>query len=399
MRIALVTETFPPEVNGVGRTLLRLSIGLRDKGHELEVVRPTHLEEDGSTPAPVPQWVVPGAPLPGYPRLRFGFYCRRRLLKRWRQRTPDVIHVATEGPLGLAAQSAARKLRIPVASSFHTNFHAYGEFYGYGLLTGVALSYLRLFHNRADCTLVPSRETVDKLHRYGFRRLGLLTRGVDTALFDPGRRSTALRRSWGAAQEDPVVLYVGRLAKEKNLELAIQVFDDLKECQPRARCVLVGDGPLETVIANRHPDVRMSGLKRGEELAAHYASGDILIFPSLTETFGNVVLEGMASGLAVVAFDYAAAGEHITNGVDGVTVRRGDGLELGRQTMSLASSPARWREMGMAARSTAESLTWEAVVDSWESRLRELTCLLSTDEPLPTFRSAAKLDYSKTQSS
>ena len=263
----------------------------------------------------------------------------------------------------------------------------------------MALSYLRLFHNRADCTLVPSRETVDKLHRYGFRRLGLLTRGVDTALFDPGRRSTALRRSWGAAQEDPVVLYVGRLAKEKNLELAIQVFDDLKECQPRARCVLVGDGPLETVIANRHPDVCMSGLKRGEELAAHYASGDILIFPSLTETFGNVVLEGMASGLAVVAFDYAAAGEHITNGVDGVTVRRGDGLELGRQTMSLASSPARWREMGMAARSTAESLTWEAVVDSWESRLRELTCLLSTDEPLPTFRSAAKLDYSKTQSS
>ena len=238
-------------------------------------------------------------PIPVYEGLRFGLPAPRKLLRRWRETStrPDVVHIATEGPLGLSAQWAARRLGVPVSTTFHTNFHDYGRFYGLGGLRRLGGAYLRWFHNRASCTLVPAQDARERLEVDGFERVGILTRGVDTGLFRPDRRDAELRRSWGAGPNDLVVVFVSRLAEEKNPKLAAAAFAEVKRLVPRSRCVAVGDGPARRQMKELVPHLHFCGMRRGPDLAAHYASADLFLFPSLTETFGNVVLEGMASGL------------------------------------------------------------------------------------------------------
>jgi glycosyltransferase involved in cell wall biosynthesis len=374
MRVTLVTETYPPEVNGVALTLERLVAGLAARGHRLEVVRPRQ-PGDGAPALPtngVPQLLVGGLPIPVYRELRFGCYNRRKLLRRWRQEAPDVVHVATEGPLGLSAIFAARRLGLPLSSSFHTNFHTYGSYYGLSLLTGRAVAYLRYVHNQADCTLVPSPDTLAALERQGFRNLAVLGRGVDLERFDPARRSDRLRRTWGAGPGSPVVLYVGRLAPEKNVGLAVDSFRRLGDRVPGARMVLVGDGPARRELERANPDLHFAGQRVGTDLAAHYASGDILLFPSLTETFGNVLTEALASGLAVVAFDYAAAAMHVRHLRDGVLVARGDDRAFRDEAARLAAQPATIARLRRAARERATTLSWPAIVTAFESRLERM---------------------------
>ncbi|MEM9598027.1 MAG: glycosyltransferase family 1 protein, partial [Acidobacteriota bacterium] len=309
MRISLVTETFPPEVNGVARTLKELATGLMKRGHDLDVVRPH--QGPGEDSAAAPPWTtrtVTGVPMGFYPGLRFGLPAPLALARRWNRHRPDVVHIATEGPLGLSALAMAKAMGVPICSSFHTNFHEYGDFYGYGGLRRLAVAFLRAFHNRTQRTLVPSPDVRDALDRRGFERLDLLGRGVDTELFSPTRRSDALRRSWGAGGDDVVAVFVSRLAREKNPALAARTFAELTRRVPGCRAVVVGDGPAMAEMRRRIPEAVFCGMRRGEDLAVHYASADLLLFPSLTETFGNVLTEGLASGLVPVAFDYAAAG-------------------------------------------------------------------------------------------
>jgi glycosyltransferase involved in cell wall biosynthesis len=368
LRVSLVTETYPPEVNGVAGTLERLCGGLAARGHEVRVVRPRPSEPVGD--GPVRQIVVPGAPLPGYGRLRFGWYCPRRLAELWRAEPPDVVHVATEGPLGLAALRCAGRLGLPVTSTFHTNFDQYVRFYGVGALRRAARSYLRWFHNRAACTLAPTAAQREALTARGFLRVGVLSRGVDADLFHPGRRSGELRRSWDAAEGSLVVLSVGRLAAEKNLSLLERSAQALVEAVPGARIVLVGDGPEHGRLRREHPDFVFCGERRGEDLATCYASADLFLFPSLTETFGNVVAEAMASGLAVVAFDRAAAAELIEDAVQGILVRPEEPAAFPRRAVELAlEGSARVRAMGRLARGAAEAHGWDAVVGRWEACL------------------------------
>lgn len=373
LQIDLITETFPPEVNGVARTLEQLVSGLSDRGHRVGVVRPRQRQETRTPEFTADRLLVPGAPLPGYRRLRFGFYCRRSLARRWRHRQPDVVHVATEGPLGLAAIHAANRRRIPICSSFHTNFHSYGQFYGYGMLIRQALLYLRFVHNQTHRTLVPAPDTLETLRQQGFRNLAILGRGVDTRLFSPSRRSQRLRRQWGVHESAPAVLYVGRLAAEKNICLAIRAVLALRQRIPDTRFILVGDGPEEEELRRRYPDFEFSGVRTGVDLATHYASGDLLVFPSVTETFGNVVLEGMASGLAVVAFDYAAASLHIQHDLNGVKAPLGESKRFIEQTFRLGREPSLWRDLGRAARLTADRNSWTAVVEQFEDHLRVLS--------------------------
>ncbi|NCT66296.1 MAG: glycosyltransferase family 1 protein [Rhodanobacteraceae bacterium] len=325
MRIAIVTETWPPEINGVALTVQALARGLADLGHTVELVRPyqdgheTDAEHGGH-----PQLVLRGAALPRYPQLRFGLPARQRLLRHWRAQRPDALYIATEGPLGLSALGAARRLGIPACTGFHTRFDEFARHYGLGWLAPVAFAYLRRFHNRALATLVPTTELADFLGAHGFRSVHLLRRGVDTGLFHPARRDQALRAEWGLAPDDCAVIHVGRLAAEKNLELAARAFHAIRARLPRARFVVVGDGPARPELAARHPEIVFAGVRRGEDLARHYASGDLFLFPSLTETFGNVTLEALASGVPVVAWDYGAAREHIRGAAAGAAVPRGD---------------------------------------------------------------------------
>ncbi len=366
--LALVTETWPPEINGVAMTLSRLADGLHARGWRVTLVRPRQGGDDVTDPG---ELLVPGLPIPGYAGLRFGLPVVMTLRRHWQQQRPDIVHIATEGPLGWAALQVARHLKIPVTTTFHTNFHRYCTHYRLGVLRGLVTRHLRTFHNRSACTMAPNADICRTLLDEGYRNVVLLGRGVDTRLFDPARRNPELRAAWGAGEDDMVVLYVGRLAPEKNLRTALAAFESIAQRSPRARMVWVGDGPELQKMRRRYPEQVFCGARVGEELAAHYASADLFLFPSLTETYGNVVPEAMASGLAVVAFDYAAAAMHIAHGENGLLAPLGDQQAFIREALALAAEPALVRRFGSAARHSVGEHAWDAVCDRFENYLRD----------------------------
>lgn len=384
MRIALVTETFPPEVNGVAMTLRRLVDGLIQRGHRVQVVRPRQGRGDvGGVDGAVEHVCVPGVPIPRYSDLKMGLPCRGRLVRLWRnapEGLPDAVHIATEGPLGASALWAARKLAIPIGTSFHTNFHTYGRHYGYHFATGVLMKWFRYLHNAASYTLVPSQDVKAALEAEGFANVAVLSRGVDGALFNPQRRSDELRRQWGAGPDDLVVIYVGRVAAEKNIPLAVRAFEAMRQAQPSAKLVIVGDGPYRPTLQKQHPEFIFAGMRRGEDLAAHYASADAFVFASTTETFGNVVSEAMASGLCVLTYDYAAGRQLIESGVNGVLAPFDDAEAFVAAAGALAADLDQIKAIGAAARITAEGLTWASIVEQFEQRLAAIAGQIAARE-------------------
>lgn len=364
MKIDIVTDTFPPDINGVAMTLGRLTQGLKQRGHRV------HVLHTGTTAGPG-ETCVAALPLPGYKEVRVGLPKPFELRARWTRRRPDAVYVATESPLGKSALKAANALRIPVATGFHTNFHQYMQQYGMRGLQSVAMAYLKNFHQRANCTLTPSRDVREQLTAEGVENVHLLGRGVDTEMFTPERRCEKLRAEWGVRAGTPVAIMVGRVAVEKNFDLAIRTFNKMRQAFPDVACVVIGDGPLREKLTEAHPWVHFTGVKTGDDLARYYASADVLIFPSETETFGNVLLEGMASGLATVSYDYAASALHVLEGVNGLKAPMGDAeefIEHALHALSLAVDDDLRRE----ARETAESLGWDTVVGEFENRLAEI---------------------------
>jgi glycosyltransferase involved in cell wall biosynthesis len=362
--ISIVTETYPPEINGVALTLAQLVSGLRMQGHAVSVVRPRQKRFDGLRCGYDPRvTLVPGLPLPGYRGLRVGLPAGRMLRRCWTEHHPDVVYVATEGPLGWSAVSTAQLLGIPVFSGFHTNFHNYSRYYHAGWLRFLILGYLHRFHSRTVGTIVASVDLRERLRAMGLKNVRVLDRGVDSRLFTPERRSAALRRRWCASDDDLVVLYVGRVAPEKNLGLAIESYRAMKRLNRSVKFVIVGDGPLRAALQQKHPALIFCGVHTGADLAEHYASADVFLFPSETETFGNVTLEAMASGLAVVAYDYAAARMHITDGETGVLVPYGRSSRFVDAAVKLAREPQCFTKIRQQARERAVTLDWQGVVD------------------------------------
>jgi glycosyltransferase involved in cell wall biosynthesis len=371
MKLALVTETFPPEINGVAMTFGVIVRELAARGHEITVYRPRRKDLPPASEHPgYTEVALPGMPLPGYPLLRLGLLAGGALRRRWRERRPDLVHVVTEGPLGMSAAGAARALGIPVTSSFHTNFHNYARHYRIGLLRGLALAWLRRMHNRTARTFAPTRELCDELAALGFRNLAVLSRGVDTRLFDPALRSGELRGAWGAAPADPVVIHTGRLAAEKNFALLMRAFAAMRAANPRCRFVIVGDGPLRGRLQAENPWCVFTGFLSRAELARHYASADIYIHASLTETFGNVLTEALASGLAVAGFDYAAARQFVRDGESGLAVPCDRPRALVGAAVRLASEPELRMRLRARARPAVSAHAWHAVIDGFEDDLR-----------------------------
>jgi glycosyltransferase involved in cell wall biosynthesis len=368
LRVAVVTETYPPEINGVAMTTGRMVEGLVAAGHRVDLIRPRQAHEGGAIQLldgaeGVEEMLSRGIPLPRYANLQLGLPARKVLLRRWSTQRPDVVQVVTEGPLGWSALTAARKLRLPVISEFHTNFHRYSGHYGVGWLKRPIAAYLRKFHNRADLTLVPTRALCGELAGQGIARVDVVSRGVDTALFDPARRSASLRRSWGLEEDDLAVVYVGRIAPEKNLALLEKAFEAIRARQPRARLVLVGSGPAQQALQARQPAAVFCGSRTGAFLAEHYASGDLFLFPSLTETYGNVVAEALASGLPVVAYRDAAAQELIAHREHGWLAEPGDEAAFIAGAVALADAPELRARQRLAARERVASLAWQAIVE------------------------------------
>lgn len=363
LHLALVTETFPPEVNGVAMTVGRMAHGLRERGHRVELIRPRQ-RGDG---APLrDEMLVRGLGIPNYPELRFGLPATGRLLQRWRQQRPDLVVAVTEGPLGWSALRAARKLGIPAISEFHTNFHSYSEHYGMGWLERPLRGYLRSFHNRNLATLIPSEDVKTELEGQGFGKLEVVARGVDTSLFDPAKRDAGLRASWGVDDCTQVVAYVGRMAAEKNLPLVLAAFKQMQAIRPNSQLLWVGDGPERAALQASHPEQLFAGMQRNEALARHYASADVFLFASTTETYGNVTVEAMASGLGVLAYDYAAARAHIRHHENGLKAAFDDDADFIEQARYAASYPSVMRELGLAARQTTAQLGWERIVQRFE---------------------------------
>ena len=389
LRMAVVTETYPPEINGVAMTIGRIVSAMQARAHQIQLIRPRQGTQDAGHAEPQLETILkPSLPIPRYKELRMGLPAKAALLKLWREKRPDVVHVVTEGPLGWSALSAAVKLDIPVTSGFHTNFHQYSQHYGLGWLKTPIASYLRKFHNRTRLTMVPTRAMRDALLHEGYRHLKVVARGVDTQLFNPARRSGNLRATWGVQAKDLVVLYVGRLAPEKNLALVMHAYAVMRTRVPSAKLVLVGDGPLRAELARALPDAVFAGMRTGEALAAYYASGDVFLFPSLTETFGNVTLEAMASGLAVVAYDYAAARELITQRENGLLAPF-DGAEVFcALAQELASDRQQVRALGEAARRTAEQSDWSTIYSQFEQAL----CHVVQENERPA--NAARIEFS-----
>lgn len=370
LRLAVVTETYPPEVNGVSLTISRFVEGLRARRHDVQLIRPRQTKTDAADNQEV---LFRGLPIPRYPHLKMGLPARNALVKLWTMQRPDVVHIVTEGPLGWSALQAATKLKLPVTSDFRTNFHAYSGHYGIGWLQKPIFAYLRKFHNRTHCTMVPTESLRKQLAEMGFQNLRVIARGVDTQLFNPVKRNANLRQHWGAANDTPVVIYVGRLAAEKNLRTLIAAYEAMRARQPATKLVLVGDGPQRRELETRIPSAIFAGVRRGDALAEHYASGDIFLFPSVTETFGNVTPEAMASGLAVVAYDYAAAGELIKDGANGRTARYNETDLFVAAAASLVDNLPLARQLGQAAAKTAATLDWERLVADLEQVFRAAT--------------------------
>ena len=376
MHIAMVTETYPPEVNGVARTVALMAEGLRALGHSIQLVRPRQSRADAALAgANYEELLRPGIPIPRYTQLKMGLPSRRALLRAWHERRPDLVHIATEGPLGWSALAAARKLGVPVTSDFHTNFHAYSKHYGVAWLARPVAAVLRRFHNRCDCTMVPTDEMAAELARLSFERLRVVGRGVNAQTFSPARRRSELRAQWGAGEQDLVALCVSRFAPEKNFPLVLEAYEAMRRANSATRLVLVGDGPLLAQLRKANTGSVIAGRLVNGELSAHYASADVFLFPSVTETFGNVTLEAMASGLAVVAFRYAAARQHLEHGRSGLLAEPGDRAGFIALAGRLAREPALARELGRAARAAAEPVSWERITADFE------VVLLDTVQP------------------
>ncbi|MFN3702032.1 glycosyltransferase family 4 protein [Thermomonas sp.] len=367
MRYSLVTETYPPEVNGVALTVHGLELGLRERGHAVALVRPRQPADNGGADGTL---LIRGAGLPRYPGLRFGLPASRALTRHWRAERPDAIYVATEGPLGWSALRAARRLGIPAATGFHTRFDDYVRSYGAPWLQGTALRWMRHFHNGAQATLVPTRELQRFLEGQGFHNVVLLPRAVDTCAFHPDHRDPALRAKWGLDDNALAVIHVGRIAPEKNLPLAVRAFRDLQRVRPDARFVWVGDGPAREALQRENPDFVFCGVQRGEALGRHFASGDLFLFPSRSETFGNVTLEALASGVPTVAFDYGAAREVLRDGVHGAAVPCGDDTAFLAAALRLAGDDALRTRMRPACRQAVATLRPARVAEAFDHLLQ-----------------------------
>lgn len=361
MRVALVSEALPPQTNGVVTTLSRLVAHLGSRGHEVLLVGPRYAENAGR-PGLVD---VPAMPLPLYPEMRIALPVWQAAFAAVDRFAPDLVHVATPATLGWAAGRHARRRGYPLVSSYHTNLTAYSLYYHLGSFVPFAWRYLRWFHNATRRTYCPTPAVEAELVAHGIVRTELWTRGVDTSRFSPAHRTAALRQRYGFAESDVVLLYVGRLAREKELNRLFAAFAALAPAHPGLRLLVVGDGPDRARLERLHagPGILFAGYQEGAALSRHYASADVFAFPSRTETFGNVVQEAMASGLPVVGVAAGGVRDVVKAGRTGLLADPDDPEDFMRRLGDLVTDPVRRRDLARAGREAALGASWSVVLD------------------------------------
>jgi glycosyltransferase involved in cell wall biosynthesis len=368
MRIALFSEVYWPMVSGVGVTLRNLTGALQARGHEVRVYTATYQSPDG-TPIPAEVRQSPSVPLFLYPDVQWAFPRARDIVADLARFAPDVTHVATEFAMGLAGLKASRQLGIPIVASAHTDYEKYASRYGVEWAWRMGWTYLRWFYGQTSRVLCPSRIYEQHLRSRGVAHTGLWTRGIDCEKFNPRHRSDAYRECFGVGPDDTLVTYVGRIAAEKDLEQLLDAWVMLGPLRGNAQLALVGQGPMMRDIAERRiPGVHLTGLLRGEELATAYASADLFAFPSTTETFGNVVLEAMASGLPSVVAGAGGMLDFCEDGRNSLLARPQDTEHMAQQLARLLHDAGLRKRLSAGALETAAGRRWDAI---WEGVTRE----------------------------
>lgn len=359
MRLALFTDTFTPQLNGVSRTLERLVDETGARGGTVRVFTVSDPRVMGARTVHRSGSVR----CPFYPELRIALPGARALTRAAQEFRPDLVHAATPFGLGLAGLRAARALRVPFVTSYHTHFTAYATFYGLGALTHPGWRYLRWFHNAGRRTFCPTQAVQYELRARDFTRLALWGRGVDTARFDPMRRTRAMRHRLGVGEDTIVVAYAGRIAREKGLDAVLTAMACLRHLRSDVVFAFAGDGPyLEHCRRAARGRAVFVGRLEQDALSAFYASANIAVFPSSTDTFGNVLVESMASGLPVVAANCATTREVL--GAAGTYYTADDGAQLANVLLDLVMNPARRSALGRLSRLRARQFSWNAAFDA-----------------------------------
>lgn len=375
LKIAIVTETWPPEINGVALSLMQLCKGLQNQGHKILLIRPAQKVKCNDF-KPNQECLVNGQSIPKYPDMKFGWPQFLKVSQAISAFTPDVVHIVTEGPLGFTALHAAKTRRIPVSSGFHSQFQEFSRFFDLAFLVKPIQSYLRWFHNATHLTCVPSRDTEQALREFGVTcPLVVVGRGIDTERFSSQRYSEQLRQQWGADENTTVLIYVGRLSSEKEVNVVIDAYTALrKQSQRKVKLVLVGDGPdrnrLEKMQGAEY--VIFMGSLSGTQLAEAYASANVFVFASQVETFGNVVIEAMASGLPIIAYDYACAQLHGKHTQTGWLCSIGDIQQLTQHVLHIPDNST-LKRMGQQAMRDVQSIGWQHPVQQFEEALYQVT--------------------------
>lgn len=360
-RIALFTGAYNHIADGVSLTLNRLVAFLERSGAEVRVFAPTVENppvEHAGTLLP-----VASIPVPGRPEYRVSLRLSRTMREELAAFQPTLFHIATPDLLGYQALKLAQKWDVPVVASYHTHFSSYLKYYGLDALEGFMWKYLKRFYDQCAHVYVPSPSMEAVLHTHGITEgLRLWQRGVDTSRFNPDRRSTTWRHTLGVEDGEVLITFVGRLVWEKGLTVFADVIEGLQARGIRHRSMIVGDGPARAELETRLPRTIFTGYLGGESLARAYASSDVFLFPSDTETFGNVTLEAMASGLPAVCADATGSNALVTSGVTGYLVEPGaSGLFLDA-VARLTTDAALRRRMGEAALVHAQDYEWDAVL-------------------------------------
>jgi glycosyltransferase involved in cell wall biosynthesis len=392
LRLALFTDTFTPQVNGVARTLARLVDAVQERDG---VVRVFTVADDADAMAALPDQAAdaaiverfPGRRFWAYPQLRLAWPARRDIRRQLEDFQPSLVHAATEFGIGLAGRAVARELDVPFVSSYHTSFAAYAEHYGLGMLAEPGWHYLRWFHNGGLRTYCPTQSIIREIEAHGFQQCREWSRGVDSERFSPAHRSSALRAQLDANDETLVVSYIGRLGLEKGLDVVLGCMQQLHTtCPERVRFLIVGDGPYEeTVRASAPAGTLITGRLDGHALSEAFASSDVLLFPSTTDTFGNVLLEAMASGTPVIGADVGPTREQLAPD-RGWLVRPGDTQAFTDTVLHLLADP----DMRLAARAKAlafaASKRWDVIWDTLIADYRALQCPWDSRERATTSR-------------
>ena len=379
MRALYFTDTYPPQVNGVS-VVTELSVrGLEARGWKVGVVAPRYPAGADVFGGTRPEVLLAPASwaFPKYPEIRVMAPAWIRALETARRFAPDVVHCATEFVGGRLGQWVARKIGVPIVTSYHTDFGRYMASYGVPRLQGAMTRYLTRFHRRAARTLTPSMATRAELLDRGIDRAIVWGCGVDADRFHPAKRSAELRGSLGA-KDSFVFLHVGRLAPEKSPERILAAFARCRaRLGSRVTLVVAGDGPSrEALVRPAPPGVVFLGyLDRTADLPALYASADAFVFASETETLGLVVLEAMASGLPVVAAPAGGVADHLRHGVNGLAFRPRDVEQMAEYMIELATEPNLRGSLADGARQTATRLSWDRELDRLDACYREVSRL------------------------